>query len=285
MTGKKVEFLITKKECEKSYGSLNDLNGNHQPKNCQENEFLIPKYPINDRYEDITFEEKAVSIPKNRPVRIYCDGIFDMFHYGHARLFSQVKQMFPNVYLVVGVCNDELTLKFKGALVMNEDERYESVRQCKFVDEVIENAPWTIDTQYLKEHRIDLVAHDEAPYPTPNSDDCYAFVKKEGMFVPTKRATKISTTKIITGIIKNYDTYLKRQLLRGISYKELNISYFKKERIRFKNILNEDLENMKEEFKVACDFWENLTKKWFYKIFENDRLSVFSKVMAIVKKN
>jgi cytidyltransferase-like protein len=247
--------------------------------------FILPNYPADDRYEDITFVEKPLLIPTDRPVRIYCDGIFDMFHYGHARLFSQVKQMFPNVTLVVGICNDELTTKYKGALVMNETERYESVRQCKFVDEVIEDAPWTLDMEYLKKHKIDLVAHDEAPYPTPNSTDCYTFVKKIGMFLPTKRATKISTTKIITGIIKNYDIYLRRQLLRGISYKELNISFFKKEQIRFKSLLNEDLEKMKEELKEALDFWENLTKKWFNRIFERDNSSVFSKMLSIVKNN
>ncbi|KAK7859740.1 choline-phosphate cytidylyltransferase 2 [Quercus suber] len=52
---------------------------------------------------------------------------------------------FPNTYLLVGCCNDELTHKYKGKTVMNEKERYESLRHCRYIQTHYETRPkWTL---------------------------------------------------------------------------------------------------------------------------------------------
>ena len=45
-------------------------------------------------------------------------------------------------YLIVGVHTDEEITKHKGPPVFNEQERYRMVRAIKWVDEVVEGAPY-----------------------------------------------------------------------------------------------------------------------------------------------
>ena len=35
-------------------------------------------------------------------MRLYVDGVFDMFHFGHARYILQAKNMFPDCWVIAG---------------------------------------------------------------------------------------------------------------------------------------------------------------------------------------
>ena len=92
---------------------------------------------------------------------------------------------------------------------------------------IVEDAPWIVDEAFIRLHAIDYVAHDSIPYVSGDTKDVYAFVKSTGRFVTTKRTQGISTTDLITRIIKDYDLYVGRNLERGISAASMNVSRVK----------------------------------------------------------
>lgn len=188
----------------------------------------------------------------DRPIRVYADGVFDLFHIGHMRALQQAKTAFahlapnnPRVELVVGVTGDTETHKRKGLTVLSARERAESVRHCTWVDEVVPDCPWIVTTDFLEKHKIDYVAHDDEPYGAAEGDDIYGPIKERGMFLVTQRTEGLSTTGIITKIVRDYDQYVDRQLKRGTSRKELNVSWLKKNELDLKRNMVEFRDSIK----------------------------------------
>ncbi|KAI8098352.1 uncharacterized protein B0P05DRAFT_521598 [Gilbertella persicaria] len=224
----------------------------YEPKKLTANSPLLPA-SINVESFDFGINEP----PLDRPVRIYCDGIYDLFHFGHAKALEQAKKSFPEVYLLVGVCSDLETHKRKGKTVMTDIERYEAVRHCKWVDEVVPDAPWFVTEEFLNKHQIDYVAHDAEPYQSTESGDVYAFVKAQGRFLPTQRTAGISTSDLITRIVRDYDAYLRRNLERGVSAKELNISFLKETEIKTKKSIDDLKNQLKSAVLEHLGTWED----------------------------
>jgi len=168
--------------------------------------------------------------------------------------------VFPNseVYLLVGCCNDQLTHSHKGKTVMTDQERYEALRHCRYVDEVVVDAPWTLDNEFLELHKIDFVAHDDAPYTLGSSaNDVYAFVKERGMFVATQRTEGVSTSDIVARIVRDYDTYVRRNLARGYSRQDLNVSFLKGQKFKLQNKVDE----IKSDVHETLHKWEEHSKE------------------------
>jgi choline-phosphate cytidylyltransferase len=173
-------------------------------------------------------------------------------------------------YLLVGVNSDEQTHKYKGKTVMNHEVRCESVRHCKWVDEVVAEAPWVLTNEFLDKYKIDFVAHDALPYTDTSGaaadGDVYSGVKKRGMFLETKRTEGISTSDLIVAIIKDYDAYIDRNLKRGYTKAQMNVGktwearseWHKKEKT-----LKEKAAKIKQEYKDLSD-----SAKAFIKSFQ-----------------
>ncbi|KAN0066524.1 choline-phosphate cytidylyltransferase [Thecaphora frezii] len=141
---------------------------------------------------------------KERPIRIYADGVYDIFHYAHALQLRQAKLSFPNVHLIVGVVSSHSCSQHKNKPILSSAERYECVRNCRWVDEVLEDAPWIIDQNLIDAMEIDYVAHDELPYEGKGMEDVYGFVKKQGRFLPTRRTEGVSTSELLGRVIEVY---------------------------------------------------------------------------------
>ena len=54
------------------------------------------------------------------------------------------------------VCDDETTHLKKGKTVMNGKERAGSLMHCRWVDEVIEHAPWVITQEFIDKHDVSI---------------------------------------------------------------------------------------------------------------------------------
>ncbi|CAJ0963629.1 unnamed protein product, partial [Mesorhabditis belari] len=123
----------------------------------------------NGEFVPLTLTEIKRGIkPVGRPIRILCEGVFDLFHIGHVEVLRQAKCALPDIVLVSGVNTDEEVLEVKGHLpVMTFKERLMALKTCRYVDEVIEDLPYFYTVDWLNKHQIDLVAHDDLPY-VPN---------------------------------------------------------------------------------------------------------------------
>ncbi|CEP15035.1 hypothetical protein [Parasitella parasitica] len=132
---------------------------------------------------------------ERKPIRVWVDGCFDMMHYGHANALRQAKAM--GDILVVGVHSDADIEKNKGPTVMKEEERYAAVAACKWVDQVVRNAPYNTTVECLKEHNIDFCVHGDDITTMADGTDCYQAVKDAGLYRECKRTEGVSTTELV----------------------------------------------------------------------------------------
>ncbi|KAG0170341.1 Ethanolamine-phosphate cytidylyltransferase [Apophysomyces sp. BC1034] len=100
-------------------------------------------------------------------------------------------------YLVVGVHSDAEIEKNKGPTVMKEQERYAAVAACKWVDEVVPDAPYNTTVEILQQYNIDFCVHGDDITTMADGTDCYQAVKDAGLYRECKRTQGVSTTELV----------------------------------------------------------------------------------------
>ncbi|MAK56875.1 MAG: glycerol-3-phosphate cytidylyltransferase [Pusillimonas sp.] len=132
--------------------------------------------------------------------RVYVDIVGDLFHIGHLNLFKKAISAFDNknVSLVVGVHSDKDVSSYKRKPIIPQEQRYEIVRSCKYVDEVIEASPLVITEDFINKHKIDYVVHGDDV--TKEISKQHAVVSKMGIIKYVPYTDGVSTTSIIQKI-------------------------------------------------------------------------------------
>lgn len=139
------------------------------------------------------------------------------------------------------------------------------------VDEVIEDAPWVVTEEFIAKHDIDYVAHDDLPYQSANHDDVYAYCKEAGKFLPTQRTDGVSTSDIITRIVKDYDVYVRRNLERGVDRRALGLSTIGVTGVRLRGMV-------KDREALVKRNWEQATAEVFHPSPRQAREGSFSDI-------
>ena len=151
--------------------------------------------------------------PKPGDRIIYVDGDFDLFHAGHATILKRAKEM--GDFLVVGIHSDSEVNRIKGANfpLLNLMERVLTVLSCRYVDEVIIGAPYTITHSMMYEiFDIHLVVHGTTPaLPDSAGNDPYALPKSLKKYAEIEHDfAYLSTEFIVNRIFRHREEYEER---------------------------------------------------------------------------
>uniref|UniRef100_A0A1A9W0P7 ethanolamine-phosphate cytidylyltransferase n=1 Tax=Glossina brevipalpis TaxID=37001 RepID=A0A1A9W0P7_9MUSC len=108
-------------------------------------------------------DEKSRPEQKSKEIRVWCDGCYDMVHFGHANSLRQAKALGDKV--IVGIHTDEEITKHKGPPVFTEEERVKMVKD-------------------------DITM-------TAEGVDTYHLVKKANRYKEVKRTAGVSSTDLV----------------------------------------------------------------------------------------
>lgn len=108
-----------------------------------------PKGPLRDRV--------LLHHPTDKCIRVYTSMVSDLFHHGHVTFLKQARSL--GTHLVIGIISDDVATAYKRKPILSQEERIKVLAACKYVDEIICDAPLACSKDFLERHNIDCVVH------------------------------------------------------------------------------------------------------------------------------
>ena len=87
------------------------------------------------------------------------------------------------------------------------------------------------------------------------------------MFAATQRTEGISTSDVICRLVRDYDMYVRRNLARGYSARDLNVGFLKKNQLEFQskfNTVKTKFGTYEEQSKTFMERWEERSKEYIH---------------------
>ena len=130
--------------------------------------------------------------------RVYVDMVGDLFHAGHVSLLREARR--HGDWLIVGVLSDEVAASYKRRPIMTLAERVAVVESCRYVDQVVPDAPFEVTEEFLDEYAITTVVHGN-DLALEGAEYIYRPAVTSGRFVYVQRVGGISTTQLIQRVL------------------------------------------------------------------------------------
>jgi cytidyltransferase-like protein len=98
-----------------------------------------------------------ILINPTNSIRVYASMVGDLFHYGHVEFLKQARAL--GTHLIVGIIPDDVATAYKRQPILRQEERIKVMAGCKYVDEIVADAPLAPTKDFIEKHNIDFVVH------------------------------------------------------------------------------------------------------------------------------
>jgi len=144
---------------------------------------------------------------------VYVDGSWDMFHCGHVNFLKKISKR--GDYLIVGIHGDSVVNQMKGSNLplMNLHERVLSVLGCKYVNDVLIDAPVEVTPDMIASLRItEVVRGTESDDSNTdlNFDVRYRFPREAGILTTVESPSNFRLDTILSRMQEKQEVFRKK---------------------------------------------------------------------------